>query len=63
MPWPECRKVDERLRFVARCSKARRWRSFAGIRVSRKTGYKISPRYKRCGLEGSADRSRRPYRR
>jgi putative transposase len=30
--------------------------------VSRKTGYKIFSRYKRCGLEGLADRSRRPYR-
>lgn len=30
--------------------------------VSRKTGYKIFSRYRRCGLEGLADRSRRPYR-
>ncbi len=30
--------------------------------ISRKTGYKIFSRYKRCGLEGLADRSRPPYR-
>lgn|SRR5512134_728250 len=27
--------------------------------ISRKTGYKIFSRYKRCGLKGLADRSRR----
>jgi hypothetical protein len=28
--------------------------------LSRKTGYKISHRYKACGIEGLTDRSRRP---
>ncbi len=30
--------------------------------ISRKTGYKILTRYNEIGLEGLADRSRRPYR-
>ena len=61
MPWRECRKVDERLRFVARLLEgekvAQLCREFG---VSGKTGYKIFSRYKRCDLEGLADRSRRP---
>jgi putative transposase len=63
MPWRECRKVDERLRFVARLLEGEK---MAGLcrefDISRKTGYKIFSRYKRCGLEGLAERSRRPYR-
>ena len=60
MPWRECRKVDERLRFVARLldgeSMTEVCREFG---ISRKTGYKIFTRYKSCGLEGLKDRSRR----
>src|SRR6202165_1426266 len=63
MPWQECRKVDERLRFVARLLDGEK---IAGLcrefDVSRQTGYKIYARYKDCGLEGLTDRSRRPYR-
>ena len=54
MPWRECHKVDERLRFVARLLEGEKMavlcREFA---VSRKTGSKIFSRYKRCGLEGA----------
>jgi len=63
MPWQECCKVDERLRFVARLMDGEKMavlcREFA---VSRKTGYKIYSRYRDCGLQGLTDRSRRPYR-
>src|SRR5258708_8120838 len=63
MPWQECRKVDERMRFVARLLDGEKvavlCREFD---VSRKTGYKIFSRYKDCGLHGLTDRSRRPYR-
>src|ERR1700731_3544407 len=63
MPWQECRKVDERLRFIARLLDGER---MAGLcrefDISRQTGYKIYARYKDCGLEGVTDRSRRPYR-
>jgi putative transposase len=63
MPWRECRKVDERLRFVARLLEGEKMAALCReFDVSRKTGYKIFSRYKRCGLEGLADRSRRPYR-
>jgi putative transposase len=55
--------MDERVRFVARLLDGEKMaplcRSFG---ISRKTGYKIFERYKRMGLEGLTDRSRRPYR-
>ena len=63
MPWQECSKVDERLRFVARLlageNMAAMCREFD---ISRKTGYKIFSRFKDFGLEGLTDSSRRPYR-
>jgi putative transposase len=62
MPWQECSKMDERLRFVARLLDGEK---MAGLcrefDISRKTGYKIFSRYKDCGLHGLTDRSRRPY--
>ena len=63
MPWQECRKMDERLRFVARILEGEK---MAGLcrefDISRQTGYKIFSRYKDYGLIGLTDRSRRPYR-
>ena len=63
MPWQECSKVDERVRFVARLLDGEKMavvcREFD---ISRKTGHKIFNRYKLSGLEGLTDRSRRPYR-
>jgi len=63
MPWKECNKVEERLRFVARLLDGEKMavlcREFG---ISRKTGYKLFNRYKDSGLEGLTDRSRRPYR-
>ena len=63
MPWQECCKMDERLRFVARLLEGEK---MAGLcrefDISRKTGHKIFNRYRACGLEGLTDRSRRPYR-
>ena len=63
MPWRECKRMDERLRFVARLldgeEMAALCREFG---ISRPTGYKIFKRYKNLGLEGLIDRSRRPYR-
>jgi hypothetical protein len=62
MPWKECNKMDERVRFVARLLEGEKMaplcRSFG---ISRKTGYKIFQRYKDMGLEGLTDRSTRPY--
>ena len=63
MPWKECDRMDERMRFVARLLDGEKMaplcRSFG---ISRKTGYKIFERCKELGLEGLTDRSRRPYR-
>ncbi len=63
MPWQECSKVDERLRFVARLLEGEKMAVLCReFDISRKTGYKIYARYKDTGLEGLTDRSRRPYR-
>ena len=63
MPWQECRKVDERMRFVARLLDGEKMAVLCReFDVSRKTGYKIFSRYKDCGLHGLTDRSGRPYR-
>lgn len=63
MPWQECSKVDERLRFVARLLEGEKMAELCReFDISRKTGYKIFQRFKDCGLEGLTDRSRRPYR-
>ena len=63
MPWQECRKMDERLRFVARLLDGERMAGlYREFDISRQTGYKIYTRYKDCGIHGLTDRSRRPYR-
>jgi putative transposase len=63
VPWQECYKMDERLRFVARLLDGEKMAALCReFDVSRKTGYKIFQRYKDCGLGGLTDRSRRPYR-
>src|SRR5205085_1095506 len=63
MPWRECYKMDERLRFVARLLEGEKMAVLCReFDISRKTGYKIFQRYKDLGLEGLTDRSRRPYR-
>jgi hypothetical protein len=61
MPWQECHKVDERLRFVARVLDREKVAVLCReFEISRKIGYKIFSRYKDCGVEGLTDRSRRP---
>jgi putative transposase len=63
VPWRECYKMDERLRFVARLLEGEKMAVLCReFDISRKTGYKIFQRYKDCRLEGLTDRSRRPYR-
>jgi putative transposase len=63
MPWRECCKMDERLRFVARLLEGEKMAVLCReFDISRKTGYKIFSRYRNCGVEGLTDRSRRPYR-
>src|SRR5437773_11784675 len=63
MPWQECHKMDERLRFVARRLDGEKMAVLCReFEISRETGNKIFNRYKDCGGEGLRDRSRRPYR-
>jgi len=63
MPWQECSKMDERMRFVARLLDGEKMAVLCReFDISRKTGHKIFNRYKASGLEGLTDRSRRPYR-
>ena len=53
MPWRECYKMDERLRFVARLLEGEKMAVLCReFDISRKTGYKIFQRYKDCGLRG-----------
>ena len=63
MPWKECNRMDERLRFVARLLDGEKMtvacREFG---ISRKTGYKIFNRYKEFGIRGLEDRSKCSYR-
>ena len=63
MPWRECNRMDERLRFVARLLEGEKMavvcREFG---ISRKTGYKLFNRYQDEGLSGLEDRPRSPYR-
>ena len=63
MPWRECKPMDERLKFVARCLDGEKMSALCReFGISRVTGYKIFNRYKESGLDGLNDRSRRPYR-
>lgn len=63
MPWKECNRMDERLRFVARLLEGEKMSAMCReFGISRPTGYKIFNRYKDFGLDGLNDRSRRPYR-
>jgi transposase len=63
MPWQECNKVDEKLKFLARLLEGEQMSSLCQeFGISRKTGYKIYERYKESGLEGLNDRGRRPHR-
>jgi transposase InsO family protein len=63
MPWRESSVVEERLRFVVLAS--RKDRSFQDLcgefGVSRQTGYVWLGRYAEQGIQGLADRSRRPH--
>jgi putative transposase len=63
MPWKECHVMDERVRFVARLLDGEKMARLCDeFGISRKTGYKIYDRYRRIGVQGLTDRSRRPYR-
>src|SRR5690606_32404359 len=62
MPWKDVRPMDEKLLFLA--DYLRELGSFSQLcaryGISRKTGYKWVDRYRESGLDGLAERSRRP---
>lgn len=63
MPWKECYKMDERMRFIVRLLEGEKMTELASeFGISRKTGYKIWNRYQEVGAQGLTDRPRRPKR-
>ena len=63
MPLRECRKMDERLRFVARLLEGEKMAVLCReFDISRKTCYKIFAATRTAAFDGLKDRSRRPYR-
>lgn len=63
MPWRECNRMNERLRFVARLLDGEKMAAVCrDFGISRKTGYKLFNRYQDEGLKGLEDRPRSPYR-
>ncbi|MBT0963744.1 helix-turn-helix domain-containing protein, partial [Denitromonas iodatirespirans] len=63
MPWNEVKPMDQRVLFIADHLRDRY--SFGELcsryGISRKTGYKWLGRYRRDGVEGLEERSRRPH--
>jgi transposase len=56
VPWQQCHKMDERLRFVARLLEGGKMAELCReFDISRKTGYKIFQRYRDLGFEGLPD--------
>ena len=50
MPWQECNRMDERLKFVARLLDGEKMAALCReFGISRKTGYKIIGRYNDSG--------------
>jgi len=63
MPWRECNKMDEKIKFVARYMDGEKIAVLCReFEISRSTGHKIINRYKEHGLDAFKDLSRRPYR-
>ena len=62
MPWKESSPVTERMKFVSRLTDGEKMTDLCReFGISRKTGYKIWDRYRRVGLDGLKDQSRRPW--
>lgn len=63
MPWTECDKMDQKIKFISRLIDGEKMaplcREFG---ISRKTGYKILNRYNKFGQEALVEQKRTPYR-
>jgi len=63
MPWMECKKMDQKLKFIARLLEGEKMAPLCReFDISRKTGYKIFNRYKQMGSEALIEQKRTPYR-
>lgn len=63
MPWKECSKMDERMKFIVRKLDGEKMSELCDeFGISRVTGYKIWNRYQDVGLKGLYDRKRAPKR-
>ena len=63
MPWKECDRMEEKLKFIARLLDGETMTKLCQeFGISRKTGYKLFGRYKDFGLGGLNERSRKPHR-
>lgn len=63
MPWKECSKMDEKVKFVARLIDGEKMAPLCReFNISRKTGYQIWERYLRFGQEAFIEQKRTPYR-
>jgi putative transposase len=63
MPWKECQKVDEKVKFVARLLDGEKMAPLCReFNISRKTGYQIWEKYLRFGQEAFVEQKRTPYR-
>jgi len=52
MPWKECHKIDEKLRFVSRFLNGEKIAALCReFGISRVTGHKIIERYRECVIE------------
>jgi hypothetical protein len=63
MPWKECSKMDQKVKFIARLLEGEKMAPLCReFNISRKTGYQIFERYKRFGQEAFIEQKRTPYR-
>lgn len=63
MPWQECNKMDQKIKFIARLLDGEKMAPLCReFNISRKTGYQIWERYHRFGQEAFIEQKRTPYR-
>ncbi len=63
MPWMECNKMDEKIKFIARLLDGEKMAPLCReFNISRKTGYQILEKYKKFGQEAFIEQKRTPYR-
>lgn len=63
MPWKECAKVDQKVKFIARLLDGEKMAPLCReFNIARKTGYEIWQKYKRFGQEAFVEQKRTPYR-